>query len=402
MEIKSHTDDGLKDCNLSPEEKGNGIMLKTIYMFELKKLFFSKVNLATLIGVVLMLLFLAISSTVEEQSALRETARELDGRIIDEQLFNEMKPALKYENGVALLQVKEGYEKYVPILNMIMPVSGDEIDFARFQGMGFYELRRQRISQRLEKQELTEAEKAYWDSLEDKVKKPFVYHYHNGPANMLKSFQALGFFTLLLSAVGLSGVYAKETADNMNQLLLCSRYGKKKLYLIKYAAGMTWILTAALLVVLALLIPFGVTYGTEGTGEMLQLVKPLSMLPCTIGQMLAICLGNYLLAAVLFASITMLLSVITQNSPAVTCGLLGYLLIDLFADVPDRFRLLQAVWSLRPNAILMNTGFVNYRLIRLAGKFFMNYQAAPVIYIAIAVIAFLIGLSKYKRLQVGD
>ena len=392
MEIKSHVDDGFTDCNLSPEEKGNEIMLKTIYMFELKKLFFSKVNLATLIGAVLMLLFLAISSVAEDQPSSRETARELDGRIIDGQLSDEMKSALKYENGVALLQVKEGYEKYVPILNMIMPVSGDEIDFARFQGMGFYELRRQRISQRIEKQGLTEAEKAYWDSLEEKVKKPLVYHYHNGPANLLKSFQALGFFTLLLSAVGLSGVYAGETADN----------GKKKLYLIKYAAGMTWILTAAILVVLTLLIPFGITYGMEGTGEMLQLVKPLSMLPCTIGQMLAICLVIYLLAAVLFASITMLLSVIIQNSPAVTCGLLGYLLIDLFADVPDRFRLLRALWSLRPNAILMNTGFVNYRLIRLAGKFFLNYQAAPVIYVAIAAAAFMIGRCQYKRLQVGQ
>ena len=271
-------------------------MMKTIYMFELKKLFFSKVNLITLVGAVMMLLFLAISSVAEDRSASRETARELDGRIIDGQLFDEMKSALKYENGVALLQVREGYEKYAPILNMIMPVSGDEIDFARFQGMGFYELRRQRISQRIEKQGLTEAEKAYWDSLEDKVKKPFVYHYHNGPANMLKSFQALGFFTLLLSAVGLSGVYAGETADNMNQLLLCSRHGKKKLYLIKYAAGMTWILTAAMLVVLALLIPFGIMYGMDGAGEMLQLVKPLSMLPCTIGQMLAIWLRSSLQA----------------------------------------------------------------------------------------------------------
>jgi hypothetical protein len=49
----------------------------------------------------------------------------------------------------------------------------------------------------------------------------------------------------------------------------------------------------------------------------------------------------------------------------------------------------------------MNTGFVNYRLIRLAGKFFMNYQAAPVIYIAIAAAAFVIGRWQYKRLQVG-
>lgn len=376
-------------------------MLKTIYLFELKKLFLAKVNLIALIGSVMMIVFLAVSSISEARPSVRDNARELDGRTIDGSLFEEMKPALKYGNGSALLQVKEGYEKYAPILNMLMPVTGDEIDFSRFQGMGFYEMRRQRIMQRLEKQGLTEAEKAYWNSLEDKVQKPFVYYHHNGPSNLLKSFQALGFFVLLLSAVGLSGVYARETADNMNQLLLCSRYGKKELYLIKFAAGMTWIFTAALLVILALLIPFSIIYGMDGAGEMLQLVKPLSMLPCTIGQMLVACLRVYLLAAVLFASITMLLSLITQNSLAVTCGLLGYLMIDLFASVPDRFRVLQAVWSLRPNAVLMNTGFVNYRLIHLAGKYFLNYQAAPVVYAVIAAAAFATGRWKYRRLQVG-
>ena len=204
-----------------------------------------------------------------------------------------------------------------------------------------------------------------------------------------------------MSAVGLSGVYARETADNMNQLLLCSRYGKKELYLIKYAAGITWILTAAVLVILALLIPYSLIYGMEGTGEMLQLVKPLSMMPYSIGKMLGVSVVIFLLAAVLFASLTMLLSVITQNAIAVTCGLLGYLIIDLFAAVPDRLRLLQAIWSLRPNAILMNTGFVNYRLIHVAGRLFLNYQAAPVIYIIIAAAAMLIGRGVYSRLQVG-
>lgn len=376
-------------------------MLRTIYKFELKKLFLAKVNLIALSGAVVMLIILTLSSVSEDQPAFREAAKELNGRIIDGQLFEEMRPALKYENGLALLQMKEGYEKYAPILNMIMPVGGDEIDLSRFEGMGFYELRRQRIMQRLKKQELTEEELAYWESMEAGVEKPFVYHYHSGPANLLKSFQALGFFILLLSAVGLSGVYARETADNMNQLLLCSRYGKKKLYLIKFAAGITWILAAALLVILSLLIPYCCIYGTEGTGEMLQLVKPLSMLPYTIGQMLAIFFVIFLLAAILFASVTMLLSVVTQNALAVTCGLLGYLIVDLFAAVPDRFRLLQTIWSLRPNAILMNTGFVNYRLFRLAGRLFLNCQAAPVIYVVAAAAAFAIGRWKYRRLQVG-
>ena len=53
--------------------------------------------------------------------------------------------------------------------------------------------------------------------------------------------------------------------------------------------------------------------------------------------MLAVCLGIYLLAAVLFAAVTMLLSVITQNALAVTCGLMGYLIVDLFAVFPERF-----------------------------------------------------------------
>ena len=55
---------------------------------------------------------------------------------------------------------------------------------------------------------------------------------------------------------------------------------KERVVLIKFAAGMTWILTAALLVILALSDSvFRLIYGMEGTGEMLQLVKPLSMLP---------------------------------------------------------------------------------------------------------------------------
>ena len=126
------------------------------------------------------------------------------------------------------------------------------------------------------------------------------------------------------------------------------------------------------------------------------------MLPYTIGKMLGIYIGVFLLAAVLYATVTMLLSVITQNQLAVTCGLLGYLLIDLFVEIPDQFGMLQKIWLLRPNAVLMNTGFSNYRLIHCAGRLFLNYQAAPVIYALICIIALLVGNRKYRRLQVGN
>ena len=353
-------------------------MLLTLYKFELKKLFCAKVNVIAMTGSVIMLIFLAVSSVSEAVPVSREAAEELNGRVIDGQMIDELAPAVRYENGQPVLEISEEYEKYVPVMDVLdalITAIDKDIDLTQIQESGLYDLREKELAQRLETQGLSEEEKAFWYSREADVQKPFVYRYHRGPAGLLRSFQALGFFILLLSAIGLSGTYARETADSMNQLLLCSRYGRRELYMVKLAAGFTWILTAALIVFLSVMIPYFGFYGMEGTGEMLQLVKPLSMLPYSIGHMLAIYLGIYLLAAILFAAVTMLLSVITQNQMATICGLMGYLLIDLVVEFPDRYRVLQKVWNLRPNAILMNSGFSNYRLIHLAGRFFLNYHA---------------------------
>ena len=340
-------------------------MLSTIYKFELKKLFCSRVNIIALAGSVLMLIFLVVSSIAEARPVSGEAAAELNGRAIDGQLIDELKPALKYVNGTTVMEITGEYEKYVPVmdvLDVMITAIDEDIDLTKIQENGLYERREQELIQRMQIQGLTKEEKEFWLNREAMVQKPFVYRYHRGPGNLLRAFQALGFFILLLSAVGLSGSYARESADNMNQLLLCSRYGKNELYYIKLAAGFTWVMTAALIVFLSVMIPYFGIYGMEGTGEMLQLVKPMSMLPYTIGHMLAVYLGIYLLAAVLFAAVTMSLSVITQNQLATICGLMGYLLIDLFVEFPDQYSLLQKIWLLRPNAILMNSGFTTIDL----------------------------------------
>ena len=80
---------------------------------------------------------------------------------------------------------------------------------------------------------------------------------------------------------------------------------------------------------------------------------------------------------------------------------MGYLLIDLFVELPDRFGIVQKIWLLRPNVVLMNSGFSNYRLIHLAGRQLLNFQAATVFYAAIVIAALMIGRWKYRRLQVG-
>ena len=379
-------------------------MISTLFKFELKKLFCASVNIIALAASAAMLVVLAVSSICEARPASREAARELNGREIDEQMLDEMRPMLQYVNGMTVYEVTGEYEKYVPVIDVfdVMITAFDrDLDLSKIQGVELYDLRERALSQRMDNQGLSEKDKAFWYNLETKIEKPFVYGYHRGPANLLRSFQVLGFFALFLSAIGLSGSFARETADRMNQLLLCTRYGKKELYALKLAAGFTWILTAALVMFLSVMIPYFAAYGMEGLGEMLQLVKPSSMLPNSIGHMLAVYFGIYLLAAMLFAAVTMLLSVITQNQPATTCGLMGYLLIDLFVELPDRFGLLQKIWLLRPNVILMNSGFSNYRLLHFAGKLLLNYQVAPALYTAIIILALVIGRRRYYGLQVG-
>ena len=81
---------------------------------------------------------------------------------------------------------------------------------------------------------------------------------------------------------------------------------------------------------------------------------------------------------------------------------MGYLLIDLFGQIPDKVSLLQKIWSLRPNAGLMNMGFSNYRLIHIAGGYLLNYQTAPVLYAVIIITVLLAGWKRYHRFQVGN
>ena len=161
-------------------------MLRTIYLYELKKLFRARVNLIALTGAVIMLLLLVVFSISEVQPVSRDAAKELDGRTIDGELIEEMKPAMRFENGSTLIEITAEYEKYVPVMEVITSVTGYDRDLTRFDGSEFYALREQELKQRIEKQGLPETEKEFWRSQEAQVSKPFVYHSHSGPANLLK------------------------------------------------------------------------------------------------------------------------------------------------------------------------------------------------------------------------
>ena len=96
-------------------------MLLTLYKFELKKLFCAKVNVIAMTGSVIMLIFLAVSSISEAVPVSPEAAEELNGRVIDGQMIDELAPAVRYEND------REG-------VNLNYEVLSDVISYARSAG----------------------------------------------------------------------------------------------------------------------------------------------------------------------------------------------------------------------------------------------------------------------------
>ena len=147
-------------------------MLLTLYKYELKKLFCARVNVIAMAGSVLMLLFLAFSSVSEGTPVSREAAGQLNGRQIDGQLLEEMRPAIRYENGWSVMEISAEYEQYAPVmdvLDVLITATGKDIDLTRMSGADLYALRAGEIAQRMEEQGLSEEEKAYWDRLEAEI-----------------------------------------------------------------------------------------------------------------------------------------------------------------------------------------------------------------------------------------
>ena len=408
MRMKTRQEAGTKErMRTTGREPGRGKRRKTRWRrgetflaltgFELKKIFGRRWHWGALLGACLLLVILGLSQAGEAGESLK--GRALDARPIDEGLLEELKPLLKREKGgYRLLPSGEAYQG---VLDILVAIAGKDADLAGLTGEGLYEIRREKIAGRMEEQGLTEREIAFWEAKEAGVEKPFVYERHEGPANLLRALQALGVFALLLLVSGLSGLYAREREEGMDPLILSSRHGKGLLFGCKWAAGFVWTLAVSSLLLLALGLSYGMVYGMEGMDAMIQLLRPWCMASMTMGQMLAIGIGLYLLSSFMFAGAIMFLSGWIRSTMTVTVVMLGYLLLDMFADFPDRWKTLKTIWSLRPGAVLMNTGSSNLRLVSVGGWLLSNLEAAPVCYLALSCLFLWLGRRCYLRLQVG-
>lgn len=423
--------------------------LGIIYQYELKKILKRKMFWIAFCGVMLIIVLLCFEPMLDHYTRTdeltgetvrytkydyvmerQEQAERLSGRMIDNTLLQEMQAAyagiqtvekvvedntILSSTGTAAVTVMgifsddgteeerrksiEQRRQYEAVYDYVRGVVGNE-RVHTVNTAGFYEERRQQVEEYERNLYLTEGEKAYWR--EHEVQTPYAYYWDMGPEMMLSSFRAILALTALMIGMVFSGVFADERMRKTDQLVLCSQYGKRTLYLAKLLAATTLGTVVTFLVGGTAMLSFGVLYGYEKNWNApLQIYLPSSPFALTMGEAIVILMALLLLAAVLHIILTLVLSSLTKSGVATISLMVVYILGTMVINVPGRLRFLSQALYLMPARLVRVSALCDIRLVGGAGHYLNCWQAGMLLYPLMILALVLLGGMVYRRWQIS-
>ena len=337
----------------------------------------------------------------------KENQKPILGRTVDDELVEEMFNAMATS--------ETAFKPYTDLYSVVMKgVCGtDALSAGTLEGtkkaLGIaeeenlvYAARKMRIESAMEDQYLTEEEKDYWREVlaeEDSV--PWNYEYYVGPYSAWTLAYTVIVLVAVMLAVCLANLFADEHQKKTDQLVLCSRNGRKLLYLAKLTAGMVFTAVSAGLIILVSAIPQLMIFGAEGLFAPIQLTVPTSMVQMTFGEAMLYSYVLTILAALLYSSIILCCSELFRNSTVAVVAVIGALvLLPMLVMVPYEFRILGQIFDLNPINMVAIWGALDYRLVPFFGGFLTMQQVAPIVYVLLSGVFVFIGRRAYLKYQV--
>lgn len=380
--------------------------LGRLYLYEMKKIMHRKI--VWIVGAIMVLLCMFVgisdllstsysgeSNSLERMQIIKQYARSLSGRSIDDALLQEMQDSYKEE--VAEGEVRE----YLPIYLFVQNIIGDDELSQEMESDEFYSEREKSISQNRTDQMLTEDEIEFWNEKDSQIKIPLTYEYTDAYSNLWAYAYTINYMLLLVLAICLSNIFSMEHSRKTDAITLCSQYGRKQLYIAKMLAGITFGAVSSIVLFGTTAISSFVVYGTDGFNAALQSAFPLSSRIMSIGESVLVLFFMLLVLSVLYSIVIMFLSELLKNSVAVMAIPVGIMILTMMIDIPYQFRSLSQIYDLLPTNLLAAWELWDDRLVSLFGKYLTNFQIAPVIYGVIAVLLFFAGKRIYQNYQIG-
>lgn len=261
-------------------------------------------------------------SMAEQGKINREGDLPIRGLPMDEEFFRQVRE-LPLFSGEYLLPDRSTAHSYFmavdPRFSWASSMIEDipDLDAATVTAERFYAGRQQLLERVWQMEGLSEQDTAYWQAMEAKVPKPFVYQNIWGSRDMLDARPAfLAEIIPLAAAVFLCGVFAEDKRARTDTLIFSSRYGWLPLYLAKVLAGCTAVLAGCGMIMGAVSAAISLKGNMSGLDAAVQLRCLKSSLPITLGQAILILWGLLLLYSLLCGGVTMLISALTKNNTA--------------------------------------------------------------------------------------
>lgn len=393
---------------------------RTLVRFELKKILSRKMTwiafgLVFLSTVAFFVVELTVPQDIDgvsttQYEAMRqekENQKGIIGRTVDDALLEEMFTAMATSER-AFQPYKDLYNEIAKNVLMTDALSAGTLQGAK-EAMGVaededlvYTGRRMRIEFGMKNQHLTEGEKDYWrEMLAKEDSEPWTYDYYEGPYSAWAMAYTVLVLIAIMLAVCLANLFADEHQKRTDQLVLCSRNGRKVLYWAKLTAGMVFTMVSTGIILLISVVPQLLIFGTDGLQAPIQLVAPASTVQMTFGEAMLYSYVLTIIAALLYSAIILCCSELFRNSTVAVVAVIGVLvLLPMLVMVPYEYRVLGQIFDLNPINVVAIWGVWEYRLVPIPGGYLTMQQAAPVLYALLIGLFVLIGRRAYLKYQV--
>ena len=304
-------------------------------------------------------------------------------------------------------------ERFSPIENVLDSLTGGEMLLAKVDGQGngslteekIYRARKELVKSYQAEYGLSAEERGYRQEKEKLLPKQFTLEYAEG-FNELISMSGNGIYMVVLYisfllAVVVGRVFAEEHQRRADQVILCSRNGKRQLYYAKIMAGILFAVFAATVMLCIVVVLTLFLYGAEGFSAALQLVAGWYSYPLSVGEVLLIMLFISVLVVVLTSILIMVVSEKFCSSVAAMAVVMAVIAGSRLIVIPRGFPVLSQIWNFLPlNLLKLDQGFLDVRLVSVFGRRFTSWQFAPVLYLILGVVLVLLGRRVYCRYQV--
>ncbi len=334
-------------------------------------------------------------------------ARALDGAVLNQELLDktfEGYGKIPVLNLSVPYSATEEYQKYArpysPVFNLARSITKMNVDDMLLQKPDegrLYALWEEMLGREWKNHYLSAEEVQYWEEKKSELVIPFTYRYSEGYFILFRVLLTIGFITMLSVSVCLADIFPREYIRRMNQLNLAAENGKR-LYFAKFLAGLA---VAAVISLLYSAEAVGLTlllYGADGFEAPLQLIMPECAQPISVGAAMLTAYGLLIVIGIFWGAFVMMLSEVFRSNIAALAITNGVLLLSMFLNIPEEYRVLSQIWGYFPGAeILSYWGVFEPRLIPFFGGYLTKWQFAPLLYTGVGALFLLFGKLAYGR-----